>query len=93
MLNNEPNALIDAPNMKNVVDIPKVKNKVFLINILLLNLESFISLTVLLANILKYIGSIGNIQGEKIDNIPSIKTIKILIFPKIKFPPKFLVFI
>ena len=80
VLKNELKALIDEPNIKNVVDIPKVKNNVFLIKTPLLKLESLISSTLLLDNILKYIGSIGNIHGEKIDKIPSIKTIKKLIF-------------
>lgn len=76
MFKNELNALIDEPNIKNVIEIPNVKNIVFFSKILRLTLESFKSFTVLLDNILKYIGSIGNIHGEKIDNIPSINTIK-----------------
>lgn len=87
VLKNELKAFIDDPNMKNVVEIPKVKNIVFFIKILLLNLESLISSTLLLDNILKYIGSIGNIHGEKIDRIPSTKTIKKLIFSTKPFPP------
>ncbi|BDS16525.1 hypothetical protein JUM001_07590 [Clostridium perfringens] len=86
VLKNELKALIDEPNIKNVVDIPKVKNNVFLIKTPLLKLESLMSSTLLLDNILKYIGTIGNIHGEKIDKIPSIKTIKKLIFSTKPFP-------
>lgn len=74
-LKNEVRTFNDEPNKKKVVEIPKVKNNVFLNN------EFFaIPLLVILSrllfdSILKYTGKIGNIHGDKKEINPSKKTI------------------
>ncbi len=73
-LKNELNAFTDDPNIKNVIEIPNVKNNVFLNKAPFKNLPSFKPSILLFDSILKYIGNIGIIQGEKKDSNPSIKT-------------------
>lgn len=87
VVKNELNALVADPKIKNVVEIPNVKNIVFLINVPFFAEFSVTSFTLLFASILKYTGKIGKIHGEKMDKIPSIKTITTLIFSKL-LPPK-----
>ena len=89
VLKNKLNTFTDEPSMKNVVDIPIVKNKVFLNKELLMNLLLFRPSMLLLDNILKYIGNTGNIQGDKKDNTPS-KNTTIKFNLSINSPPKLL---
>ncbi|MPM57232.1 hypothetical protein SDC9_104054 [bioreactor metagenome] len=73
-LKNVPKAFNDDPSIKNVIEIPNVKHIVFLNKALLAKLPLFKFSTLLLDNILKYIGSIGNMHGDKNDNKPSTNT-------------------
>ncbi|MNN32496.1 hypothetical protein D3C81_1462180 [compost metagenome] len=69
------NLFIEKPNIKNVDDIPNIKNRVFFNNIEFLNLKFLLKLsTLLLESIPMYTGSIGNTQGENKDITPSKNT-------------------